>query len=221
MGNWNKAKGRLLAVALAAIPAAGARASVTLIFDDGLGLPGKTDVGIAPGSSFTVSVYLNSTIEQTTGLSYYLSAPGAGAGHFRITNRGLTNAAYTVPTPDNIAVLNSANSLLNPQNLVDLGGGLTQAQSTAGFFYGTGPWLSAIYTIQVLPGTFAGDYLIKTVSDANTGWTGSQNDMPIPFSDHAFANQGTTAYTVTVTPEPGSLALLALGGMALGMRRGS
>src|SRR4051794_36170056 len=101
MGKRNKAKGRLLAMALAAVPAAGARASVTMIFDDGVGLPGKTDAAIAPGGTFNVSVYLNSTGEQTTGLNYYLTAPGAGSGHFKITNRVLTGAAYAATNPDN------------------------------------------------------------------------------------------------------------------------
>jgi hypothetical protein len=212
-------RGFFAAIAIAAMPAAFARASVSLIFDDGDSLPTKTNVAIAAGSTFTVGVYLNSTGEETTGLNYYLSAPGAGSGHFKITNRVLTGSTFEASTTDNAVVLNATNALLDPDSGVQLGGGLTDAQAAAGFFYGTGTFLSAIYTIQVLPGTLGGDYQIKTVSDANSGWSGSQHDTP-PFNDHPFANQGTNAYTVSVTPEPGALGLLLMGAAAaVGTRR--
>ncbi len=213
-------RGFLAAIAIAAMPAVAARASVSLIFDDGDALPTKTNVAIAAGSTFTVGVYLNSTGEETTGLNYYLTAPGAGSGHFKITNRVLTGSAFEASNTDNTVVLNATNSLLSPTSGVQLGGGLSDAQAAAKFFYGTGTFLSAIYTIQVLPGTLGGDYQIKTVSDANSGWSGSQNDTPIPFNDHPFANQGVNAYTVSVTPEPGMVGLLLMGAAAaMGTRR--
>src|SRR2546421_6819261 len=137
-----RSRGLLVAIAACAIPAVAARASVSLIFDDGDSLPNKTNVAIAAGSSFTVGVYLNSTAEETTGLNYYLTAPGAGSGHFKITNRVLTGSAFEATNPDNATVLSASNSLLSPQTGVDLGGGLTQAQLTAKFFYGVGTFLS-------------------------------------------------------------------------------
>jgi hypothetical protein len=197
------------------------RAAVTIIFDDGDALPGNS-LPIAPGSTFQVSVFLNSTQEETTGVNYYLTAPGAASTHFQITARDTTGTLYSdLTNPDNsttTGVLRPTHAILNPQNDDDLGGGLQIAQINTP--PGVGKWLIAKYTIQVLPGTNAGNYSILTASDANKGWVGSNNDPSgIPFSDHPFTNQGGTAYTVTVTPEPGTLALLAVGAIAAGARR--
>jgi hypothetical protein len=210
----------LAGVVLAAAPCV-SRAAVTLIFDDGDLLPGNS-LPIAPGSTFQVSVYLNSTGEETTGLNYFLSAPGAGSSHFQITARDTTGTLYSdLTNPDNsttTGVLRPSHALLNPQNDDDLGGGLQTAQINNP--PGTGKFLAAKYTIQVLPGTGPGTYSILTASDAGKGWVGSNNDPSgIPFSDHPFTNQGGTSYTVTVTPEPGTLALLAMGVVGFGARR--
>jgi hypothetical protein len=210
----------LAGLVLAAAPCV-SRAAVTLIFDDGDLLPGNS-LPIAPGSSFQVSVYLNSTQEETTGLNYFLSAPGAGSNHFQITGRDITGSLYSdLTNPDNsttTGVLTPARARLDPQNNDDLGGGLQTAQINNP--PGVGKFLVAKYTIQVLPGTGIGNYSILTASDAGKGWVGSNNDPSgIPFSDHPFTNQGGTAYTVTVTPEPGTLALLAMGVVGLGAQR--
>jgi hypothetical protein len=210
----------LAGLVLAAAPSV-SRAAVTLIFDDGDALPGNS-LPIAPGGTFQVSVFLNSTQEETTGLNYFLSAPGAGSNHFQITARDTTGTLYSdLTNPDNsttTGVLTPARARLDPQNNDDLGGGLQTAQINNP--PGVGRFLVAKYTIQVLPGTNLGNYSILTTSDAGKGWVGSNNDPSgIPFSDHPFTNQGGTAYTVTVTPEPAALGLLSMAVLVLGARR--
>jgi len=210
----------LAGLVLAAAPCV-SRAAVTLIFDDGDALPGNS-LPIAAGGTFQVSVFLNSTQEETTGLNYFLSALGAGSSHFQITARDTTGTLYSdLTNPDNsttTGVLRPTHAILNPQNDDDLGGGLQTAQINNP--PGVGKFLVAKYTIQVLPGTNGGNYSILTASDAGKGWVGSNNDPSgIPFSDHSFTNQGGTAYTVTVTPEPAALSLLSMAALALGARR--
>ncbi len=209
----------LAGLVVAVLPCA-ARATVTMIFDDGDLLPGNS-LPTAPGATFQVSVYLNSTQEETTGVNYYLSALGAGSTHFQITGRDIgTSPNQTLysdlTNPDNTTttgVLRPTHALLNPQNDDDLGGGLQTAQINTP--PGSGKWFVAKYTIQVLPGTPIGNYSIYTASDAGKGWVGSNNDPSGPFNDHPFANQGGIAYTVTVTPEPAALGVLAMSALAL------
>jgi hypothetical protein len=212
---------RLFAIAMIVACAANvSRATVTLIFDDGDASP--TGTTVAPGASFTFGVYVNSTAEETSGLNYFLLATGAGSGRFQITGRDTSLSPYndlTVPDSTNTTgVLTPARALLNPVNDDDLGGGLPQA--TINNPPAIGKFLAAKFTVQVLPGTFAGSYSLLTASDAGTGWIGSNNDPSgTPFSDHPFSNQNGIAYTVTVTPEPGVLSLMALCVVVLPRRR--
>ena len=197
-----------------------AQAVVVMSLSDGDSSPNAATV--APGSTFTVTASVIATAERLTGVDYYLQASGAAAGKFRIIDRTAANSQFSdLIKPDNgdnaanPGVEDSAFSLLNPRNSLDLGASIANV-STA---LNPGSYVLATYTISVPLGLSAGTYTLSTVSDAGTGYV---TEAPL-FNEAAFAQQGSFSVTVTggpgSVPEPSSLGALALAGMLIRRRR--
>src|SRR5215207_5897266 len=70
-----------------------AEGAVSISLTDTIGDPGR--ISIVPGSSFTITLRLNATVEQLTGAGYSLVAPGAGAGKFTLVARNIGNTPFS------------------------------------------------------------------------------------------------------------------------------
>lgn len=178
-------------------------ATIILSLTDTDGSPNSTIV--AQGSSFTVTVKLTSTSEQTTGLSYFLEENGAGNPHLQITGRNIAGSFYPELTTSNGQVLSFPGSLLNPRNDYDLGGGITDLNSPVG----AGTFFVADITLLVLPSTPLGTYILAF----------SPNSVAAgPGPDFAEIAVNTFSYNVVAqVPEPGSALFLGAGSLLLGI----
>jgi MYXO-CTERM domain-containing protein len=187
--------------------AAPAGASVILSFDDGDATP-TVVTGVAPGTSFSVNLRLTSTGDQVSGVNYDFIARNAANqpvnNVFRLTARSLASPASAYPDTTGVltdAQVAAANKLLAPDTQQNLGSTATSGTTGAGTFQ-----VSRV-TFQVPAGTLAGTYTINSQSPGNDPFVGYNGAGPT-FADHPFDAQA--VYTVTVTPEPGALALLGL-----------
>jgi hypothetical protein len=181
--------------------AAPALATVSLAITDNDATPTSKVVGA--GQTFSFTVNLVSTAEQTDGVDYYLTTPN-GSGFFSITDRNTAGGMYNDPLYFTDTVVESSPSnILNPRNDNDLGGLATTTQ-------GTGTKLVANYTLLVDAATPNGIYTINTTSNPGEGWLDSSS------VDHPFTSHG--AFTVSV-PEPAGLALAMLAAAGLIHRR--
>lgn len=209
----------LAAFAFMALCAADARAFVGLSLTDGDGTPSSTVV--LPGSSFTVTASLLSTVEKITGVDYYLQITNNGAGKFRILDRNIGASQFSdlikSDTGDNGAnpgIEDATVSLLNPRNGLDLGAGIANVNSPLN----AGSYTLATFTISVPSNVAPGTYVLSTMSDPGTGWVGT---APL-FPESTFSQQGSFTITVNGTggsvPEPGGIAL-ATGMIGLFLRR--
>jgi hypothetical protein len=196
-----------LACLLIAVASAPTLATVSLTLSDGDATP--TYARIGAGGSVVLTVRLNATSEQTTGLDYFLRASGAGSsGLFSIGGRSLAGSAYPVPYFDDATVTVPADALLDPDNNVDLGGSVPNVNVPVN----AGNHLVANLTLNVSPSAPDGVYTIETFSMPGTGWIGAGPSFPeAPFNSHA-------TFTLEV-PEPTSLGLLALAASTLIRRR--
>jgi len=190
-------KSVLLSFAAFLCCAAPAWATVSLTLSDTSGAPNSQVVGA--GQTFSFTVNLVSTSEQTDGVDYYLTTPN-GSGFFSITGRNTAGGMYNDPLYfSDTVVTSSPSNILNPRNDNDLGGLATTTQ-------GAGTKLVANLTLLVDPATPNGIYTINTTSNPGEGWLDPSS------VDHPFTSHG--AFTVSV-PEPTTglgLALLALSG---------
>ena len=196
-------------VGLATLPSTGAFAAVSLNFTDNDATP--TAASVSSGSSFTVTLNLTSTAEQTTGLDYFLrdNTFVSGTPRFRITDRNIGASTYSDPFNGDAAVEAQPASLLNPSTDLDLGATLANPSSPNG----AGTFLVANYTFAVDPTTPLGTYTISTFSQPGTGYqAGPPLFTDMPFNQHA-------TFNVTVVPEPSAVALLGLGAIGLLRRR--
>jgi hypothetical protein len=119
-----------VAVVATVIGWAGATASATvqLSITDGDSTP---TAGSAPrGGTFSFTLNLISTAEQTTGLDYFLrdNTFVSGTPRFRISDRNITGSTYSDPFFADAAVEAQPSSLLNPSNDNDLGATLGQPE---------------------------------------------------------------------------------------------
>jgi hypothetical protein len=174
-----------------------ALATVSLTISDNDATPTSAVVGA--GNTFSFTVRLVSTSEQTAGVDYYLTTPD-GSNRFSITDRNTAGGMYNDPLYfTDTTVEASPSSILNPRNDHDLGGLATSTLNA-------GTHLVASYTLLVDPATPNGIYTINTTANANEGWVDPSS------GEHAFTSHG--LFTVSV-PEPAStgltLALLAAG----------
>lgn len=179
---------------------------VSLTDDDGTPNVGSGDAG----QSFSINVKLQSTLEQVTGLTYFLREPGATPAnfHFQITGRDITGSLFTERTSSDASVATSPASRLDSDNDLDLGAGIFDLNAPLGI----GTYFVAKITLFVLPTTPNGNYLIELTP--NTVASGPGPGFP-EFSVQRFS------YTVSTpsVPEPATGGLVILGGLLGAGRR--
>jgi hypothetical protein len=173
---------------------------------------------LAPGASFTVQVSLQvvtgGTVGDLSGLSYWWSQQTAGPNFpFSITARNVTGSLFTdlqsgLVFPQIIDPINR-----NPSGTTtstDLGALI--AIGTPGQPSGT--YFIAALTFQVDPAAAPGSYILRNTTSTTPGvggrisvWNDSEGDTaPIAASP----------FTITVIPEPSSIALLCVGLVSAG-----
>jgi hypothetical protein len=184
------------ACACALGPTASAQ-TVTFSYNDGVGTPNAGTY--TPGSSFTFSIQINfapgGNISDLNGFSYWFEQQNPNAPfNFSITNRDVTGSQFTfLQTP----------SLTYPQNLApsnpnDLGAGVVATG------LGAGNYFVANLTIAISPSAAPGNYVIENTTSAQ------KMSLISDDNGHLFAIPQAT-YSITVVPEPGTLALLGTG----------
>lgn len=162
----------------------------------------------SPGDSFTFSINLHfipgGSVLNVAGLSYWFDQVGAassGPFYFSITNRDATGSQFSFLQSTGNIFPQPMNSSTAPfgSNVKDLG-----ASTASGAGLPGGDYFIANLTISIDPSTPVGTYQI-----ANTTVGGKTS---VIFDD---AGHGTSIpqsiYTITVVPEPSSLALCATG----------
>jgi hypothetical protein len=192
-----------LTCTFAAISVSSAQTAV-FSYNDGVGTANAGTY--TPGSSFTFSISLaftaGGTIANLEGLSYWFEQQNPNAPfNFAITLRDVTGSQFTdLQTPGL-----TYPQTMTPQNLKDLGALLP---TTPGL--GNGSYFIANITVSIDPSTAPGTYVIENVT------TGGKTSVITDDQGHTFAIPQAT-YTITVVPEPTSLALFAAGLVVLGI----
>ena len=175
-------------------------------FDDHAGSPNSGTY--MPGDSFTFTIQLGfapgGAVANLDGLSYWFEQQNpSGPFNFSITNRDLSASMFDDPQTTHIVYPQN----LSPQNASDLG---ALSSSSSG---GPGVYFIANLTIQIAPGTAPGVYQIENTT------TGGKTSFITDDQGHT-AVIPQAIYTITVVPEPNTLALFATGiPIALGFLR--
>jgi hypothetical protein len=172
-------------------------------YNDGVGVGNAGSY--TPGSSFTFSITLGFTpggsIANLEGLSYWLEqqSPAGSPFNFAITLRDVTGSQFTdLQTPGL-----TYPQAMAPQETKDLGALLP---TTPGL--GAGSYFIANITVSIDPAAAAGTYVLRNVI------SGGRTSVITDDGGHTFAIPQAT-YTITVVPEPGTLALCFAGGMSI------
>jgi hypothetical protein len=183
---------------LAAASLSNAAVLVSITDNDGTPSVGAGDAGLP----FTVNVTMTSTLEQTTGLTYFLQDTSFfGIPHFQIIGRDITGSPFSDLTTDNGTVLAAASAVLDPSNNHDLGAGLPNVNSPLGI----GTFHVATLTILVLPGTPNGTYMIDLTPNSIAAG-------PPPNFEEIQVQRFKYTVTTPSIPEPASASLLLVSG---------
>jgi hypothetical protein len=165
---------------------------------------------VAPGSSFTIGINVVITtggnLGNIQGLSYWLyqASPG-GPFPFAITNRDLTGSLFSV-----------GGNLVYPLRLDPIVlGDLGQILPTGLPGLPSGTYFLANLTFSVASDSVPGSYTIRNTTNTTPGVGGRIS----VFND----DQGDTApiaaspFTISVVPEPSSIALMVIGAVGAGL----
>lgn len=152
----------------------------------------------APGSSITFSINLvftgGGSFTDIQGLTYYLQQNGAAPFVFTLTGRDLGASPFDDPTTPNPAAIGNGPAL-NASNDTDLG-------ATAANPLGDSTYFVANITLSISGTAAAQSYTIQSTDSGNQFsriFNSNGDDLAIQAG----------SLTVTVVPEPSSIALLA------------
>ena len=158
----------------------------------------------APGSSITFSINLvftgGGTFTDIQGLTYYLQQNGAAPFVFTLSGRDLGGSPFNDPTTPNPAAAGNGPAL-NPSNDTDLG-------ATADDPLGDSTYFVANITLSISGTAAAQSYTIQSTD------SGNQFSRAFNSNGDDFAIQP-GSLTVTVVPEPSSIALLGFASVGL------
>jgi len=201
-------RGMYVAILLCLALALGSQALASSIsITDATGDPGS--VSINAGDSFVIDVKLTADVG-FNGVTYFLAAPGAGSGKFRLTGRDISVGPFTTAdlTTTNTKVLALANAVLDPQNGKLDGSGTDNCDLGATFADSfqelTGTYTIARYTIASDAAIALGAYQI-TIPRASFNRCEENEFETVNLST---AN---VSYTVNILPEPVSMLGLLFG----------
>ena len=184
-------------------------ANAVLSFDDhGQGGQTASSGSYAPGSSITFDINLAVTstgadpVPNVTGFSMWFETAAVNNSFFTITSRTL---GPSFPDPQGTPGANEA--IVKGGNATDLGGTVPAGTSVPS----DTSYLLETLTVKISPTTPAGTYTIfTTTNSSNTDHSKTTVVGDASFTRHEPAS---TAYTITVVPEPATLSLLALSGL--------
>lgn len=166
-------------------------------FDDHNGSPSSGSY--MPGDSFTFSITLaftpGGTVTNLDGTSYWFEQSNPSAPfYFSITNRDVTGSMFTDLQSPHIVYPQG----LSPQNANDLGG-ITDGPSQP-----AGNYFIANITVQISPSAAPATYFIENTT------AGGKTSVAVSDTGAA-VNIPQAVYTITIVPEPSSIALFASG----------
>ena len=184
-------------------------ANAVLSFDDhGSGAGTPSSGSYAPGSSFTFDINLAVTstgtdpVPNVTGFSMWFETAAVNNSFFTITSRTL---GPSFPDPQGTPGANEA--IVKGGNATDLGGTVPAGTSVPS----NTSYLLETLTVKIASNTPAGTYTIATTNNASN----ADHSKTTVVGDASFNRHEpvSTAYTITVVPEPATLSLLALSGL--------
>lgn len=195
-----------LAVAATLLMARPARADFTFSLNDGTADP--TSGTYSPGSTFTLAVTLNST-GQVNGYSLWFDTATGNANFFSIGGFTLASSSpFSAESgsgngPQNFDTANAGRPGFQ-SNLNDLG-----ATTASGGSVAAGSYLVENTSFLISSSAAPGTYTIQTTPPASGGRaSGGVNP------DFSFTQAPSAIYTITVVPEPATLSMLIVGGIA-------
>ncbi|HEY4283384.1 MAG TPA: PEP-CTERM sorting domain-containing protein [Chthoniobacterales bacterium] len=190
-------------ISASALPVAASGQTAAFIYNDNNGVPNSGSY--TPGSSFTFSIQLTfapgGSVANLEGLSYWFEQQNPNAPfNFAITNRNVTGSQFTdLQTPGLTYPQN-----MTPQNADDLGAFLPGPTGVS-----AGNYFIANLTISISGSAAVGNYVIENTT------AGGKTSVITDDVGHTFAIPQAT-YTISVVPEPSSLALFGAGAAIFG-----
>lgn len=184
-------------------------ANAVLSFDDhGAGGGTASSGSYTAGSSFTFDITLAVTstgtdpVPNVTGFSLWFETAAVNNSFFTITSRTL---GPTFPDPQGSPGANEA--IVKGGNATDLGATLAPSQTVPS----DTSYLLESLTIKIASNTPAGTYTIFTTTNSSN----TDHSKTTAVGDGSFVRHEpvSTAYTITVVPEPATLSLLGLSGL--------
>ena len=184
-------------------------ANAVLSFDDhGAGGGTASSGSYTPGSSFTFDINLAVTstgtdpVPNVTGFSLWFETAAVNNSFFTITNRTLSS---TFPDPQGTPGANEA--IVKGGNATDLGGTVPAGTNVPS----DTTYLLESLTVKIASNTPAGTYTIFTTTNSSN----TDHSKTTVVGDSSFMRHepASTAYTITVVPEPATLSLLGLSGL--------
>ena len=164
----------------------------------------------SPGSSVSLTLAINvagfSGADLVGGFDGFLTSNDSTTGFFIQSRTTLPNSVSTPfsdpQTPDGSGVgqiANQPNANLDPSNNNDIGASV----SPSGNYQGNGNYNQSTWVIGVNAGVTPGTYTFSTTTNIWTDQTGGEH-----------SDLGAGTFSLVVVPEPATLSLIGLGGLA-------
>jgi hypothetical protein len=160
----------------------------------------------SPGSSVSLTLSINvagfSGADLVGGFDGFLTSNDSSTGFFissRTTSPNSVSSPFSDPQTTDAVIATMPSSNLDPSNNNDIGASV----SPSGNYQGDGNYTQSTWVIGVNAGVTPGTYTFGTTTNIWTDQTGGEH-----------SDLGAGTFSLVVVPEPATLSLIGLGGLA-------